>query len=338
LASGTDLCGSVSLDSNSYDKNNFEGGCGATGGQFVTFYLSDDCNNVAVCVASVAIVDNTPPTVICQDTLVVECTAQIPVQTPGITDNCAVGGFTFSDDVTDVECEEITGTINQVVQIIRRTFVASDQCENTASCTQMIYVVDQTAPIVTCPPSVTVECGAPIDTSDLGVPTAIDECSDSLFLELLGDQILIEEPCTTVILRAFRVTDACGNGTTGGQCPQFITIVDTEPPVLTIPADKTIECGDELPADDATAVDVCDTNAIVTSVVGDTIGMGCERYLVKTYTATDACGNTATGTQRIMILDTEPPVIDCPPTQQQVQCGTPLPTDVPLQRMCVTAM
>src|SRR5262249_30298643 len=40
----------------------------------------------------------------------------------------------------------------------------------------------------------------------------------------------------------------------------------------------------------------------------------------RTWKATDACGNTNTCVQHITLVDTTPPVINCPP-DKQIQCG-----------------
>ena len=58
---------------------------------------------------------------------------------------------------------------------------------------------------------------------------------------------------------------------------------------------------------------------------------------VVTWTVTDGSGNTATGTQQVIVLDTEPPTITCPPdvtvsanagnTATNVALGTPVTGD-----------
>ena len=60
--------------------------------------------------------------------------------------------------------------------------------------------------------------------------------------------------CEYTITRTFTATDACGNSTSASQT---ITVEDTTAPELSIPADYTVECSDELILDDATATDNC---------------------------------------------------------------------------------
>ena len=56
------------------------------------------------------------------------------------------------------------------------------------------------------------------------------------------------------ITRTFTATDDCGNSSSA---TQTITVQDTTAPELSIPADYTAECSDELVMDDATASDNC---------------------------------------------------------------------------------
>ena len=51
-------------------------------------------------------------------------------------------------------------------------------------------------------------------------------------------------------VRMYTVTDECGNAST---FEQFLRLVDTTAPELTIPADYTIECDQEIIYDDASA-------------------------------------------------------------------------------------
>ena len=78
--------------------------------------------------------------------------------------------------------------------------------------------------------------------------------------------------CTNsyVVTRTFTASDDCGNET---QAVQVITIEDTTDPVLTIPADYTAECDEELvyenaSTDNCTVFDM-EIEPAVDTVMGD---------------------------------------------------------------------
>ena len=74
---------------------------------------------------------------------------------------------------------------------------------------------------------------------------------------------------------------------------QTITVEDTTAPELSIPADYTAECSDELILDDATATDNCGEVTIEVSseeTAGDCDG---SYTLTRTFTATDDAGNSS---------------------------------------------
>ena len=84
------------------------------------------------------------------------------------------------------------------------------------------------------------------------------------------------------------------------------TVQDTTAPELSIPADYTSECSDELILDDATATDNCGEVTIEVSsetIAGDAAG---NYTVVRTFTATDDAGNTS-AQQTITLEDTTAP-------------------------------
>ncbi|MCO6477231.1 MAG: gliding motility-associated C-terminal domain-containing protein [Phaeodactylibacter sp.] len=118
-------------------------------------------------------------------------------------------------------------------------------------------------------------------------------------------------------------------GNTGG--------ADVTPPVITgpVPANTTVTCGDPLPAGAPLAADDgCDVNCTqFTGAPADNnsglnaCGLGA---VVRTWTATDGAGNTATATQTITLIDNTPPSISGVPGPITVGCdalppGAPLP-------------
>jgi len=134
-----------------------------------------------------------------------------------------------------------------------------------------------------------------------------------------------------MITRTWTATDACGNSST---CLQIITIEDSTPPVITCPADLTIECDEDTSPTNtgvATGTDNCSAVAeilITTSDVSTQGTSGCSQYdytITRTWTATDACGNSSTCSQVVTVEDSQGPVITCP-ANQTLACDTdPLP-------------
>jgi hypothetical protein len=108
------------------------------------------------------------------------------------------------------------------------------------------------------------------------------------------------------ITRTFTATDDCGNSSSA---TQTITVQDTTAPMLSIPADYTAECDEELVFDDASATDNCGTVTITVEEV--TIDTECaqEYSIERTFTATDDCGNSSSATQTITVEDTTAPII-----------------------------
>ncbi len=94
-------------------------------------------------------------------------------------------------------------------------------------------------------------------------------------------------------------------------CMKTVSVDDDTDPVIACPADVTFNCtlGD---AGSASATDNCDPSPAISSsdVTNlDACGLG---TIIRTWTATDACGNSSTCVQTITIKDDTPPVITCP--------------------------
>src|SRR6185436_12384669 len=115
------------------------------------------------------------------------------------------------------------------------------------------------------------------------------------------------------ITRTWTATDACGNSST---CVQTINVVDTTAPVLNVPANTTVECdADSSPAGtgSATATDNCDPAPVVTHSDATAAGSCAQEHTItRTWTATDACGNSTSADQTINVVDTTAPVLNVP--------------------------
>ena len=134
--------------------------------------------------------------------------------------------------------------------------------------------------------------------------TASDNCGE-VTIEEVSETIAGDCAGNYTIERTFTATDDCGNSTSA---TQTITVEDTTAPEFTsVPADYTAECSDALILDDASASDNC--GAVSIEVSSETIdGDAAGNYtVVRTFTATDDCGNSTSATQTITVQDTTAP-------------------------------
>lgn len=109
----------------------------------------------------------------------------------------------------------------------------------------------------------------------------------------------------------------------------FFRIDDTTPPVLTLPESVTVECNESTdPANTgwAMAEDICAPDAPIVVHTDSVEAGGCPHAwtITRTATATDACGNSASGKQTITVVDTAPPALTIP---EDVELGC-TPADV----------
>ncbi|MFN4081829.1 MAG: HYR domain-containing protein, partial [Saprospiraceae bacterium] len=246
----------------------------------------------------------------------VACDAsKLPASTgePTVEDNCDPSPvFDYSDASTQGSSDVCSGQN----YVITRTWTATDVCSNTAQpCVQTITVSDNAAPVIACPFDVTVNCEDANDLMATGMATVTDNCDPEPGLTLTDMTTAGSCPQERTVLRTWLAIDNCGNPSA---CTQTITVVDETAPMIACPNGLTIECDESLdpqvntPLGVATAEDNCDMQPAVT--YGDAaMGSGCVITVLRTWTAEDACGNTATCTQVITIEDTTDPVMTCPP-------------------------
>ncbi|MCB0681188.1 MAG: hypothetical protein KDC32_09685 [Saprospiraceae bacterium] len=112
------------------------------------------------------------------------------------------------------------------------------------------------------------------------------------------------------------------------------------PPTILCLPDQTLECGGPVPPPTPEVLSItvdCPGDYILLSLEDESNGgTGCEgdpRVVVRTYWLQDACGNTATCTQRFTyVVDEEPPEVSCP-VDATLECGAdivPVTTGLPL--------
>ncbi len=322
------------VDENGAVINLIDLGNGMLQGQFpvgtnesvVVTTASDGRGNSAQHLCGIVVVDSEPPVINCPTNQVVECTGgQIFFQEPIVYDNCP--NVTYSCTPTNGSALGI-GSHQIVCTVI-------DCSGNTNQCAFYVTVQDTTPPTIACPTNVTVECGQSIAPSSTGMATASDTC-DSSPTVTFTDAVSGNSP--QIITRTWTATDNSGNS---NSCVQIITVQDTTPPVITCPPDKQLQCGDSTaPANTgtATAIDTCSTNVTITFTdVATPANCTGNAGIDRTWTATDASGNSSTCVQHITFVDTAAPTITSVPTGSNLGCNpTTLPDDASVKAL-VTA-
>ncbi|WP_297798673.1 hypothetical protein [uncultured Eudoraea sp.] len=177
------------------------------------------------------------------------------------------------------------------------TFTATDDCGN-ASTTQATFTIeDTTDPVLAgVPGDETVECS---EVPDPASPTASDNCDADVDIAFVEERIDGDCPNNYTLARTWTATDDCGNESVE---TQVITVQDTTPPIINCPVDVFISCTDDyLPSSTgfATGSDNCgDVTITYTDALPDEGRQNCEEF-IRTWTATDACGNEASCDQKI---------------------------------------
>jgi len=277
---------------------------------------TDECGNAVAATQNVVVADTTPPVLTdAPADITAECDAVPAAVTISATDNCSTGGeagipVTLAETRLDGDCPDNYRLI--------RVWTATDDCGNTAAVTQNVTVADTTPPVLSdTPADTTAECDA--------VPAAVtlnatDNCTTGgeagIPVTLAESRIDGDCPYNYTLIRTWTATDNCRNTTVH---TQMITVADTTPPVLGgVPADATVECSTVPNPPLVTAVDNCtmavgEAGGIVPSFDETRTDGDCsDSYrLVRVWSAVDECGNRASATQTLTVVDTTSPTLIC---------------------------
>jgi len=293
-----------------------------------TYRATDECGNSASCSHTITVFDNTVPFIMCPASITVQCASLVPAPNPSIviaSDNCnGLASVTFVDDV--ISAQTCVNRFN-----VTRTYRATDECGNSATCSQTITVFDNTAPFIMCPANITVQCASLVPLPNPALVIASDNCNGLASVTFVND-VISAQTCVNRfnVTRTYRATDECGNSAT---CSQTITVFDNTVPFIMCPASITVQCASLVPAPNPALViasDNCNGLASVTFVNDVISNQTCvNRFNVtRTYRATDECGNSATCSQTITVFDNTVPFIMCP-ASITVQCASLVPAPNP---------
>ncbi|MCF8239636.1 MAG: T9SS type A sorting domain-containing protein, partial [Saprospiraceae bacterium] len=288
-----------------------------------TWTAVDDCSNSNQCMQQITVIDLTPPIITCPADLTVDCAASILPAATGFataTDDCDVNlGVDYSDANVPGNCPGLMD--------INRTWTATDACGNADECLQIIYQIDDSAPVIICPQDLSLSCAIDIPPANIDSVVATDNCGIPLIIFLADQTINLTCLNRFTLLRVYQATDDCNNS---ASCTQTITINDVLPPILICPASIVVDCALDVPMPDPSLLTVTDNCGGQSTVlhVDDLISnfVCANQYLIRrNYQAIDECENIATCVQEIEVLDLVGPSITCLPAITVACAG-----DVPL--------
>jgi hypothetical protein len=193
------------------------------------------------------------------------------------------------------------------------TCTASDAAGNSASgsFTVTVTLVDVTPPILTLPGNLALDTATPagaVATFAASAEDAVDGPVAVTCAPPSGSTFTVG--ATTVTCTA---SDAAGNAASGS-FTVTVTLVDVTPPILTLPGDLALAASGSAGAVAtfaASAVDAVDGPVAVTCAPpsGSTFPIG---TTIVSCSASDAAGNTASGTFTVSVGDATPPLLTLP--------------------------
>jgi hypothetical protein len=249
-------------------------------------------------------------------------------------DSVGVCGDT-ADDSLVIATTTCNGEVVDVPVVMSESFTCGEitrtwsaTCGGSSSTTQVVSVEDSLPPSIIPPADRTIECDTttspPIDCGGdpetSGYAFVLDDCDPDPILTYADVVTPGACPQESVLTRTWTATDNCGNQ---ASVDQTITVVDTTAPSLNVPGDATIRCDeDSSPSNtnSASGSDNCDAAPVVRFTDIESPG-SCpqEFFITRTWTITDACGNSSTGDQIITVVDDQGPETAFP-SDMTVEC------------------
>jgi gliding motility-associated-like protein len=243
------------------------------------------------------------------------CAGAIPIPAPlNAIDECEGFLIAFSTDDTTT----INGLCNG--GIIKRTWRVSDSKGNTTTYNQTIRVSPDLAPPTTSANlSETIEF---VGSNNFGrwviekqndiIINATDDCSVS---NIFNNAPTIFNQCGSTLV-TFTLEDECGKT---ADFQVRYTLRDTIKPTFdNLPKDTTISCAAGRPP---VPVVTASKNGVPVNVQFQQVdrplgGSPCNNYqIIRTWTASDGCGNTFVGVQTITVVDDQAPTFTTPPNR-----------------------
>ena len=301
--------------------------CGGSKKVFRTWTVVDWCSGANTnMVQIINLIDQTPPSIVCPSNVNFgansqDCNGSVVFPPATINDNCS----NPVDVVITTSVGSITGNGGYLAGIPLGsqtvTYSATDQCDNTSSCTITVDINDNTPPIPVCDQNTVVALSDGDNGTTLVCQQTFDDGSydnceivvreikrmDSPASVQFDDCVMLScEDVGTNVMIIFRVADAAGNS---NQCMVEVEVQDKALPGLTCPPNKYLECSEDYTNLDLTSeaigTDNCGAVVTFTDVQTniDDCGVG---FVKRRWRAEDENGNFSVCDQTIYLQNSYP--------------------------------
>ncbi|HLP11117.1 MAG TPA: GEVED domain-containing protein, partial [Flavobacteriales bacterium] len=286
----------------------------ALGTTVVTWTVTDGGGNTATCTQTVIVSDNQSPVITCPANVTANADASscaatgVALGTPTVTDNCGVSSVT-----NDAPLSYPVGTTTV-------TWTALDVNGNISTCAQLVTVIDNQMPSITCAGAVVVNADAGLCSASgvsLGTPTTSDNCTVS---SVTNDAPATFAIGTTTV--TWTATDASGNTAT---CTQTVTVMDAQAPTITCPSNVSVNADAGLCSASGVTLGTPITadNCGVLSTTNDAPATYPLGITTVTWTVTDVNGNVSNCTQTVTVTDNQAPVVSACPADITINATNP---------------
>jgi Ca2+-binding RTX toxin-like protein len=291
------------------------------GSTVVTWSTTDNHHNTISAEQTITVVDTTVPTIITPQNIVREAVNPTLnfIQLGELVASDSVGIESISND------KPITFQFGSTTV----TWTVTDTSGNTSQATQVVTIIDTTAPDVSAPSDIVAEAtDLSNNVIELGDATAYDIMNVASITNDAPEFFPVGETIVT-----WTVTDLSGNSSTA---TQTVTIIDTITPSITTPDSITAEATS---ADSNTVelgIAIYNDLVDISSITNDAPEFFPVGKTIVTWTVTDSSGNSSTATQTVTIIDTTVPVLTVPEDvtitafslEKEVDVGTALAIDL----------
>ncbi|MFN8236934.1 MAG: HYR domain-containing protein [Chitinophagales bacterium] len=276
-----------------------------------TFRVTDAAGLSSTCSFTVTVTDNEAPSISCPANIAVNVAAGTCAQTvtytaPTGTDNCP--------GATTAQIAGLASGASYPKGATTNTFRVTDAAGLSSTCSFTVTVTDNEAPSITCPANIAVNvaAGTCAQTATYTAPTGTDNCPGATTAQIAGLASGASYPKGTTT-NTFRVTDAVGQSNT---CSFTVTVTDNEAPVVTCPANISVNndlgvCGASV------TYSISSSDNCPGQTVAQTGGQASASIFpigttTNSFTVTDAVGLTSTCSFTVSVADAENPTITCP--------------------------